>query len=267
MYYKTPTSCQEVLDQCPNCTNGYYKILAEDLTEKYVYCSFVEKCDTAGPWTRVAYLNMSDSNAVCPSGTQKFVNEDVVACGIQGYFGSSTCSVSIMASMTSNYSQICGQVAGFQTGSPDGFLNSDDIDSIYLDGVSITRGSPRQHVWSYVIAIVDNQYEFPGTTNEGKKICPCGNTSIMQVPFFVGNDYYYGCQGQYDTSPFHWNDVDWNGEQCGMLETDCCTTPGEPWFHKVLDAPTMDDIEIRICIDQHTNDENVLLSLYEIYVQ
>ena len=207
---------------------------------------------------------MSESSAVCPSGLQKFVKGDAVACGIHS---GSSC-VSIVTSMTSSYSQICGQVAGYQKGTPDGFLNSDNIDSIYLDGVSITRGCPRQHVWSYVIAIMENQYEYSGTSDEGLKICPCGNTSIMQVPSFVGSDYYCesGCPNMVDQTTFNWNDVLWDGEQCGILETDCCTTPGEPWFHKVLGAPTMDDIEIRVCIDSGTHDENGLVSLYEIYV-
>ena len=48
---RIPTFCQEVWDKCPSCTTAYYKILAVDLTEKYmyVYCSFEERCGTAGP--------------------------------------------------------------------------------------------------------------------------------------------------------------------------------------------------------------------------
>ena len=90
---KISASCQEVWDKCPKCTSGYYKILAADLTEKNVYCSFEEKCGTAGPWTRVAYLNMSDSSSVCPSGTQKFVSGSVVACGISEPLGTTCVSI------------------------------------------------------------------------------------------------------------------------------------------------------------------------------
>ena len=209
------------------------------------------------PWTRVAYLNMSDSSSVCPPGTQKFVNGSAIVCGIQDS-SIGTC-VSITASVTSNYSQICGQVAGYQKGSTDGF-STNGIDSTSLDGVSITRGSPRQHVWSYVIALQGNDYAH--SSHPGLKICPCSKTSRMQVPSFVGSDYYCesGCPGIFDQSSFYWNDVMWDGGQCGILETDCCTTPGEPWFHKVLDVPSIDDVEIRICIDQQTGDENTLVS-------
>ena len=38
---------------------------AADITKKYVYCSFEKKCSIVGPWTRVAYLNMSDSSSTC----------------------------------------------------------------------------------------------------------------------------------------------------------------------------------------------------------
>ena len=153
-------------------------------------------------------------------------------------------------------------------GSPDGFTTStDDSNSYYLDGISITRGSPRQHLWSYVIAIQENHYN--SVTNPGVKICPCGATSTMQVPSFVGSDYYCesGCPGMYNHSTIYSDDVLWDGQQCGTLETNCCTIPNQPWFHKVLDTPSSDNIEIRLCIDSSTADENVLVSLYDIYVK
>ena len=151
------TSCQEVWDKCPNCTSGYYKILAADLTEKYVYCSF-EKCGTVGPWTRVAYLNMSESSSVCPSGTQKFVNGSAIACGIQEPGSSSGACASITFSTAGNYLEICGQMAGYQKGSTSAFDNGvSDINEIYVDGISITRGSPRQHVWTYAVGL-ENDY-------------------------------------------------------------------------------------------------------------
>ena len=58
----------------------------------------------------------------------------------------------------------------------------------------------------------------------------------------------------------------WDGEGCGSLEAECCATPGLPLFHQILDAPTTDYIEMRLCIDEVTTNENVLISSYEIYV-
>ena len=232
-----------------------YAILAGGATEEYVYCTFEERCGVPGPWTRVSYLNMSDSCSVCPSGTQKFVQGSATACGIQEY--SATTCVQISMSAAYSYSQICGRVAGYQKGTPDG-LSLKDINEAYVDGVSITRGSPRQHVWTYVAGYGEMIYP-----------CPCDAGSEQQVPSFVGSDYY--CESGYSgnsgsLSAIYWDDVLWDGQQCGGLETDCCT-PGQPWFHKVLSAQSSDSIEIRLCIDENTDNENSLVSLYEIYVK
>ena len=60
---------------------------------------------------------------------------------------------------------------------------------------------------------------------------------------------------------------------CGMvkdvevMEGPCCNVPGIPWFHKILNSPTTDDIELRVCADQDTGDEDVPVSLYEIYIK
>ena len=79
-----PTFCKEVLDNCVNCTSGYYKIFVADLIKKYVYCDFdEERCGIPGPWNRVTYFNISDSSSVCPSGTQEFVQGSAVSGGLQ----------------------------------------------------------------------------------------------------------------------------------------------------------------------------------------
>ena len=260
-FERIATSCKEVRDKCPECSSGYYKILVADLTEKYVYCAYEERCATAGPWTRVAHLNMSDSNSVCPNGTQKFVNGSAIACGIQE--PSDAMCVSITYSIAHCYSEICGQVAGHQKGTTDAFATDQtDINGVYVDGVSITRGSPRQHVWTYAIGMQEANISV-------LHLCPCAANSTMQVPSFVGSDYYCesGNPGICDLTTIYSNDVLWDGEQCEILEMDCCTVPNQPWFHKVLDTPSVDDIEIRLCINQPTSDENVLVSLYDIYIQ
>lgn len=59
----------------------------------------------------------------------------------------------------------------------------------------------------------------------------------------------------------------WDGEGCGGDEGPCCNVPGIPWFHKVLPSPTTDYIELRVCADQGTGDEDTPVSLYEIYVK
>ena len=264
---KIPTSCQEVWDSCPNCTSGNYKIFVADLIEKYVYCE--ERWDIPGAWRRVAYLNMSDSSSVCPSGTQKFEQGSAIACGIQEPNGPKCAQIS--TSITNSYSQICGRVAGYQKGTPDAFfispshLYSINLDGHYVDGVSITRGSPRKHVWAYAIGQIQEN-----PTYDSNLLCPFGPASTQQVPSFVGSDYYYesGNTGGPSDPTIYSNDVLWDGEQCGPLETGCCSSTDQPWFHKVIDdGPSNDNMEIRLCVDEGTSNENVLVSSYEIYVK
>ena len=92
--------------------------------------------------------------------------------------------------------------------------------------------------------------------------------AAQSPPSFVGSDYFCesGCPAYFDGTTFHAADPLWDGEGCGTLEAECCAAPGLPWFHKVFNAPTTDDIEMRVCIEQPTTNENVLISSYEIYV-
>ena len=40
-----------------------------------------------------------------------------------------------------------------------------------------------------------------------------------------------------------------------------------PWFYRVLDDMTQDDIELRVCADDDTSDEDVPLDIIELYVR
>ena len=82
---------------------------------------------------------------------------------------------------THSYSKICGQVAEYQHGSPDAFYSGNtDINKPYVDGVSITQESPRQHVWTYVIALHEILY-YLNNPYPGNEFCPCSANSTQQV--------------------------------------------------------------------------------------
>ena len=50
--------------------------------------------------------------------------------------------------------------------------------------------------------------------------------------------------------------------QCVGAEASCCTPhPKLPWFTKTLNETTTEDIEVRVCGDQGTNDEDTPLHL------
>ena len=100
-------------------------------------------------------------------------------------------------------------------------------------------------------------------------VCPCATGSSQTSPSFVGSDYFCesGCSGDFDNSRFYHADCLWDGEQCGAIEGGCCGATGLPWFHKTLSTPTSDYIELRVCCNQGTSDEDVPVGLYEIYVK
>ena len=167
-----------------------------------------------------------------------------------------------------SYSQVYGRVEGYQYGTPDAIQkgdNHDNIDSYYVDGISLTRGSPRQHIWTFIASLLENN-----PNSHSQLLCPCatGSTQLPNVQSFVGNDYFCesGNPGSAQQDTPYFSDPLWDGKQCGSLEQECCQAPGLPWFHKVLNSTTTDYIELRVCADQYTNNEDVPVANFEIYV-
>ena len=258
------SSCSEVKERCPQCTSGVYEIARDSNNVSFVYCVLENStyCNVTGPWTKLASWNLSEPGLSCPSGFQIYFNQTVSACGLLN--GSSGCQSLPFFFSPVPYTMVCGRMTGYQKGSTDAFnFENPTINDPYVDGVSITRGTLRQHIWTYASGWQENiAFSSPHQ-------CPCYNNGISESPpVFVAGDYFCesGCPAYSDSSTFHAADPLWNGEECGALEADCCAVPGLPWFHKVLDSPTTDYIEMRLCISEATSNENVLVSSYEIYV-
>ena len=224
---------------------------------------------------RVIFVNMSEPGATCPQGLTQKVLSGLTLCGSIRNQGGRGCQSTIFSTLGLNYSQVCGQLRGYQFNSPDAFLrftsNPDTIDSPYVDGVSITYGrNPRKHIWTYAGGLYEtNDLQFNYNYN-----CPCNNgstnPSAVPPPAFVGNDYFCEsagvppcCQGT-----FFNNDPLWDGQQCHHAEGSCCIDhPNLPWFNTKLNANTTDDIELRVCGDQGTADEDTPLQVIELLVQ
>ena len=261
-----PTSCQDIATQWPNSSSGVYLIASASGRTHYVYCPFTTLCGSEG-WTRVAYLNMSDSSAACPDELQLLQSNDGVrGCGRKS---SNTASCNGLTFPSIHYNEICGRVIGYQIGSTDAVNTNygggdNDINSHYVDGVSITRGSPRQHVWTFMAGLQENSINY-----DGRFECPCSTGTTQTVQPFIGDSYFCesGTPGRWDSTTFRSQDPLWDGKECGSIETDCCQASGIPWFHKVIGSPTTDSIEMRVCGDQLTSDENVAVGLVEIYVK
>uniref|UniRef100_A0A1X7U3P1 Fibrinogen C-terminal domain-containing protein n=1 Tax=Amphimedon queenslandica TaxID=400682 RepID=A0A1X7U3P1_AMPQE len=207
----------------------------------------------SGGWTRLAYLDMSDATQNCPSGFRPYQSGGVRACGKHG----GGCVSVQFPSNGISYSQICGRVIGYQYGRVDA-LNNYYIDSHYVEGVSITRGSPRQHVWTLIAGRSE--------LDTSSRSCPCNNGNSDIVPAFIGNNYFCesGTNASSPSTTLYTADPLWDGQGCGSLESPCCNVPGIPWFHRDYGSNTTTDyIELRVCASLSSEDSPV--SYYEIY--
>ena len=167
-------SCSDVLSKFPNCTSGYYNIGLTNGSTVSVYC------DMEG--VNCACLNMSDPTEQCPPGFRLYEENNTRACGRQ----SSGCHAVEFPSNITSYTQVCGRVTGYQKGSPDAVdsRGPQDINQEYVDGVSISRGNPRKHVWTFMAALQENSFY---TTGDHE--CPCAPNNSVTPQSFVGNDY------------------------------------------------------------------------------
>ena len=129
---------------------------------------------TCSGWMRIAHLNMSDQFQQCPDAW-RFIPTPRRMCARQTSQDGS-CDAVIFPTHGLQYSHVCGRLIGYQSGHPDIF-NSFDIESYYVDGISITHWAPgsRQHVWT-----------FAGSHSAGD--CPCSHS--QGIPPFVGPDYF-----------------------------------------------------------------------------
>ena len=139
----------------------------------------------------------------------------------------------------------------------------------YVDGVTITYGNnPRKHIWTYANGLNEGFVNFNGILT---LLCPCNNISTgTTVPSFVGSDHY--CEsglpaGQFWESVLYSNDPLWDGQQCNGNEGPCCTNPKMPWFVKTRSESTTDDIELRICGNEASTNEDTPLDVIELYVK
>ena len=219
----------------------------------------------SGQWMRVAYFDMSDPSQQCPRAWRGFDNP-VRCCGRPASARSSSPSV-YYSTNGYQYSKVCGRATGYQLGSPDCFSSvnraepdHETVNGIYIDGVSVTHGNPRTHIWTFAVGL----HERSGSNDIHN--CPCDGGA--SPPDFVGNNYF--CETGDDTpnvelTRFYDDDPLWDGRDCHNAT--CCAFNHPPWFHVQLDSPTTDDIEVRICGDQSTGDEDAPIALLEIYVQ
>ena len=227
-------------------------------------------CGGAG-WTRVAYLDMTDTDQQCPLNWT-LITSPKRSCGrstgthdwphrwlllwlsyiplVLKVSGTARCVVRLLHIRLHGHPEaFVAETLGYPM----------TIDGPYVNGVSVTRGNPRQHIWTSMSEV---RYR--------ASICPCTNTNSFTIPSYVGEDYFCDTgvpPGQDDSyEVFYSADPLWDGDGCGSIST-CCTFNDPPLFCKQLPQTTTDDIEVRICSTQGLIAENVPIESIEFYVK
>ena len=215
-----------------------------------------------GGWMRIANIQNGDS---CPNGWKQILspakacraNSDAVGC-YSAYFSNKKFS----------YQHICGKVVGYQKGTPDGYYTSSyttypskAIDGPYIDGVSLTYGTPRKHLFTYACG-------FSSDSTHSHANCPCARYPGDNPPSFVQDGYY--CESGSTSGPAYGTvyvtDPLWDGKGCSAGNS-CCSQAGMPWFYRDVLNKINEPIEARICRDQGYSDEGILVKDLELYIQ
>ena len=218
--------------------------------------------ENATDWIRIAYFNMTNTTYNCPGSLVPYETPKR-SCGHgTGYRGCLSTFFSVGGRL---YSKVCGRIIGYQLGPTTAFVDSsNDIDSRYINGVSLTYGSsPRQHIWSFVAAL--------GHSYTSQWNCPCtsvDNTTTVRVPDFINDNYFCetGTDGYHDNT-FYSDKPLWDGKGCKDTSM-CCEFNNPPWFCQELPESTSEDIEMRLC-SQFGSDhmEDTPLELIELHIK
>ena len=228
---------------------------------------------------------MTQSND-CPSPLQRVTHDNKNYCTPEEIGEEGGCSPDTQFRTHGiNYTRVCGRIRGYQQASTDAFGTPDrkkngvrgmSINEAYVDGISLTYGSPsRTHIWTFASGLTDEHEGFK------RAQCPCSQrfsqkdgTFRPRVPDFVGKNLFCdtGNQGSERTkipkiSKSFMNHALWDGKRCSTLNGCCDKRLGLPWFSRSFEPPLCEDIQLRVCNDEGTDNERTLIDQIELYVQ
>ena len=157
------------------------------------------------------------------------------------------------------YTEVCGRALGYQYGSPDGFHKFTPFAGFPdVEGLIVTHGSPRNHIWSFTAGLSkDSNYP---------ENCPCASPYPGQAaPSSVGENCFCesGSTGLW-AHQWYLDDPLWDSQGCVNGST-CCDSGG-PWFTTTLSQEASDDIEVGLCLDQPSTDEDIGITQPEVFV-
>ena len=228
----------------------------------YLYSNGHPTCGE-GVWMRIGFFDMTQPLSECPSPLRMFIEDQKKYCTRV----SSGCTSVYFDSLNQQYTEVCGMVEAYQYGSMDAFSpSSTNINSLHLEGISITHKILRQHLWSYVVGDIANP------TSLRADSCPCtARGTSSSVPSVIGSDYYCS-SGNNKTgdsaSVVHSQSPLWctYGPSC-VSGSSCCDNPNQPWFKKKLTQPANENVEMRWCANSSPTSEATATTRVELYIR
>ena len=229
-----------------------------------VYCNMELQCGgDKGGWTRVAQFDTSQGDP-CPSGWTPITTPGGIPRNVCRSGDSLGCHSAIFITYNISFYKVCGQVRGYQKGITNAFGSPtiESIDRAYVDGVSITLGNPRKHIWTYAIGISD------GDSHTERNHCPCAVRKGPNPPSFVYDHFYCesGNPGVANKNTYYTTDPVWDGLDC-LKSPNCCAQPDMPWFLRQFAKAQETFIEARICRNEDISNEDILVESMELYIQ
>ena len=251
------TSCKELYQCNPALPSGYYNIWTPQGVER-VYCVMnTANCgNITGGWMRAAYINMTDAANSCPVELTYYTQNSTRICSSN--ISSGGCTSVNFPTFGVPFTKVCGRALGYQYGHTDAFsTGNSSIDSHYVEGLSVTHGTPRNHIWTFAAG---GSQDYDGIASN----CPCASPYPgPAAPPFVGENFF--CESaNTGLLEFKWylDDPLWDSQGCDANST-CCDRGG-PWFTTALRQEVRDDIEVRWCTS-HMEEETGVEQL-EIYI-
>ena len=93
----------------------------------------------------------------CPTGWTKIAANNIRMC--RSPSDTAGCYSTTLSVNGTSYRKMRGKLKGYQKYSTNGFTDDKNtsINAAYVDGVSITIGKPRRHMWTYAVGLSGNE--------------------------------------------------------------------------------------------------------------
>jgi len=246
MAFGNSSTCDSTNNLSLRVVAGFYEVRNSNESFALLHCSPVVN-ENRNSLRKVADLNVNvtGSSTQCPRGFE--LQNTPFSC--RANKTGAGCTSFTYSVRGIPYSYITGRIIARQYLTPDAFAptvssRNNTVEGNYVDGVSLTYGNnPRNHIWTFAAGLTwQNQ--------------TCDDRCQRYKPSFVGNNFSCEINDVCDSNAPSCGDPLWDGNQCY----------GPTTFYRELLEPTTENIEMRVCRDDDQTNEDILLTLVELYV-